>query len=71
MEQRKVCVELEQAWDAVSAKWAAYAKVQYQSRIFDALREEADGMYRRNEELERYAETCKDSFRYLMGDEAK
>ena len=54
------CDELQAAWDAVSTRWSAEAKSKYFNLIYLPLLEEADGNYKRNEDLEDYAESCID-----------
>lgn len=63
MSYRKACEALRAAWDDVSAKWSAEAKSQYFSKRYLPLLDEAEGMYRRSDDLEDYAEHCLQSLR--------
>lgn len=58
MSYRRVCDEIEAAWDTISEKWIAEAKTNYYSKIYLSLLSEADGMYQRNDDLETYAKQC-------------
>ena len=63
MANRKVCEEIQEAWDMVSAKWSADVKTQYFNKLYIPLLSEAEGIYQRNDELEDYAENCLNSLR--------
>ena len=58
MAYRKACEEIEAAWDTLSARWSAEIKSPYFTQLYLPLLTEAEGMYRRNEDLESYAENC-------------
>ena len=63
MAYRKVCEAIQEAWDAVSAKWSADVKSKYFDLILLPLLSEANEMYQRNENLENYAENCTSNLR--------
>lgn len=63
MERRKACVEIQNAWDVVSAKWSADVKSKYFSQVFLPLLTEAEAIYQRNDDLDDYAEACVNAFR--------
>lgn len=63
MAYHKASEDIQAAWDALESKWKAEVKSKYFYQIYQPLIDESDGMYRRNEDLEDYAERCKISLR--------
>ena len=58
MAYHKASEDIQAAWDALTSKWNAEIKSKYFNQIYLPLLSEADGIYRRNENLEDYAEKC-------------
>lgn len=58
MQYRKACEEIQSAWCALSGKWSAEIKSRYYSKIYLLLLDEAEGIYRRNADIESYVHNC-------------